>query len=227
MAQTMNSGKGANQQQMQRMQQAMQQAQQAANAQCQAGRMSQAAQQMAQAMQQAAQGAGGQAGQQMAQGQQQLSDMLSQLQAIQQDAQQMQAAQKALEDALAQAGGQCEGDKTGPGATGQWQAGDPNKRGRGQGGPGIGEGGAGQKDPAPFGTKAEHSKSNYDERGKHLASVFVKDQSVKGEAKLQLEKALQAGAADEGDDVDDSRADRRTQEVQKRYFKVMDDELKK
>jgi hypothetical protein len=232
-AKQMNQGQGANQQQMQALQKAMQQAQQQANAQAQAGQMGQAAQQMAQAMQQAGQqGAQGQQGQQMAQGQQQMADMLQQMQGIQQDAQQMAAAQKELEDAMAQAGQQGQGGDgdgpLGPGETGEWKPGDPaNKRGRGMGGPGQGMGGQGQKQAAAYSAKQEISKSFYDEKGKHLASIYVKDHSIRGEAKLQLGKIVQAGQADEGDDVDDSRSDRRTQEVQRRYFKVMEDEVRK
>jgi hypothetical protein len=226
---------GANQQQIQQMQQqlqqAMQQAQQAANAQQQAAQMAQGAQQMAQAMQQQGQ-QGGQ--QQMADGQQAMQQALEQMQAMQQDLQRAQNAQQQMQQQMAQAGGQCNGDgqgqgqKDGPGNTGQWKAGDPDgKRGNGQGGPGQGAGGNMGKQGAAFGTKEENSPSQYDEKGKHLASVFVKDRSIKGESRAQLEEIIKAGRADEADDVDDTRADRRAQEVQKKYFQVMEGQLKK
>jgi hypothetical protein len=224
---------GMNQQQQQQMQQAMQQAQQAANAQAQANGMAQAAQAMAQAMQQAAQqgGQNQQNGQQMADAQKQMAEMLQQMQAAAQDAQQLQQMQQAMQQAMAQAAGQCnnpgQGDKPGQPGQGQWKAGDPNnKQGAGMGGPGQGFGGRGPKETAAFSTKEELSKSYYDEKGKHLASIYVKDRSIKGESKLKLQEVIKAGEADEGDDVDDSRADRRTQEVQRRYFKVMEDSLK-
>jgi hypothetical protein len=222
---------GMNQQQIQQMQQAMQQAQQAANAQQQANGMAQAAQQMAQAMQQAAQNGGNQNGQQMADAQAQMAQQLQEMQAVAQDAQQIQQMQQAMQQAMAQAAGQCNnpgnGDKPGNPGQGEWKPGDPNnKQGAGMGGPGQGFGGQGQKNAAPFSVKEETSKSYYDKDGKHLASIYVKDRSVKGESKLKLQEVIKAGQADEGDDVDDSRADRRTQEVQRRYFKVMEDALK-
>ncbi|HEV8293506.1 MAG TPA: hypothetical protein VGP94_16335 [Tepidisphaeraceae bacterium] len=221
---------GMNQQQQQQMQQAMQQAQQAANAQAQANGMAQAAAQMAQAMQAAAQNGGQQNGQQMADAQKQMAEMLQQMQAAAQDAKQLQQMQQALQQAMGQCAGQCEGNGDKPNnqiGQGEWKAGDPNnKQGAGMGGPGQGFGGQGPKSVAPYATKEELSKSYYDEKGKHLASIYVKDRSIKGESKLKLQEIIKAGEADEGDDVDDSRADRRTQEVQKRYFKVMEDSLK-
>ena len=214
-----------NQQQKDAMQQAMQQAQQAMQAQAQAQAMAQAAQQMAQAMQQMQGGQqGGQANQQMADAAAQMQELMDQLDAMQKDAEQMAAAQQALLEAMAQAGGQAKGDQDGPGGQGQWEAGDIDKDGNGMGGPGRGRGGQAPKSNAPFGTKQEISKSHYDEKGKHLASVFVKDRSIKGESKLELQKAVRAAAADEGDDVDDSRVDRRSQKVMEEYFRVMAEE---
>jgi hypothetical protein len=230
MAQQMQQ-QGANQQQMQQMMQNMQQAQQAANAQQQAQAMAQAAQAMAQAMQQMQAGAqaGGQAGnQQMADAQQQMQDLLQQMAAMQQDAQAVQAAQQAMQDALAQAGGQLDTKDVKPGQNqGQWKAGDPNKKGQGQGGPGIGAGGGLGKDQAPFGSKQEISKTPYNEKGQHLASIYVKDRSIRGDAKLQLGDIAQAAAADEGDDVDNTQIDRRQQKVMQEYFRVMAEEAKK
>lgn len=226
MAQQMNQGQGATQQQMQQLQKAMQQAQQAANAQSQAGQMSQAAQAMAQAMQQM-QAGGAQGGQQqMADAQQMMQGVMDQMEAIQQDAQAIAAAQKALMDAIAQANGEGEGDFDGEGRIGEWKAGDPKGRGAGQGGPGIGWGGGLGKSPAPFGVKQERSKTFYDPKGEHLASMLVKDRSVKGESKLQLQKIAEAAEAEEGDDIDESALDRRSQQVKRNYFRVMADEAK-
>ena len=232
MAQQMNNGQGANPQQQQQMQKAVQQAMQGANAQCQAGQMAQAAQAMAKAMQQM-QAGGNQAGQQMAGAQQQMKDLLGQLEAMQQDAEAMAAAQKALQDAMAQAGGECngngegEGDKLGPGGKGEWAEGDPDQFGRGQGGPGIGWGGRGDKNVAPSGFKQERSPTHYDPKGEHLASMMVKDRSVRGESKAELAKVAQAAQAEEGEDIDDSVVDRRSQQVKLEYFRVIGEEAKK
>ena len=214
-----------NQQQKDAVQKAMQQAQQAMNAQAQANAMAQAAQQMAQAMQQQMQQGGeqgGQGNQQMADAAAQMQELMDQLDAMQKDAQAMEAAQQAMADALGQAGqGDKPGDKAGQG---EWKPGEIDKQGNGMGGPGIGQGGQAPKAAAPFGLKQEISKSHYDDKGKHLASVYVKDRSIRGEAKLELQKAVEAAAADEGDDVDDSRVDRRSQKVMEEYFRVMAEE---
>ena len=214
-----------NQQQKDAAQKAMQQAQQAMNAQAQANAMAQAAQQMAQAMQQQMQQGGdqgGQGNQQMADAAAQMQELMDQLDAMQKDAQAMAAAQQAMADALGQAG---QGDKPGdnPGQ-GEWKPGEIDKQGNGMGGPGIGQGGQAPKAAAPFGLKQEISKSHYDDKGKHLASVYVKDRSIRGQSKLELQKAIEAAAADEGDDVDDSRVDRRSQKVMEEYFRVMAEE---
>ncbi|MGE5611908.1 MAG: hypothetical protein ACM359_21860 [Bacillota bacterium] len=226
MAQQMNKGQGATQQQMQQLQKAMQQAQQAANAQSQAGQMSQAAQAMAQAMQRMQAGGAQSGGQQMAGAQQMMQGVMDQLEAMQQDAEAIAAAQKALMDAIAQANGEGEGDFEGEPRIGEWQAGDSKRRGAGQGGPGIGWGGGLGKSPAPFGVKQERSKTFYDPKGEHLASMLVKDRSVKGESKLELQKIAEAAQAEEGDDIDESALDRRSQQVKRNYFRVMADEAK-
>ena len=165
---------------------------------------------------------GGQGNQQMADAAAQMQELMDQLDAMQKDAQAMAAAQQAMADALGQAG---QGDKPGdnPGQ-GEWKPGEIDKQGNGMGGPGIGQGGQAPKAAAPFGLKQEISKSHYDDKGKHLASVYVKDRSIRGQSKLELQKAIEAAAADEGDDVDDSRVDRRSQKVMEEYFRVMAEE---
>ncbi|MCY2952393.1 MAG: hypothetical protein NTU53_10495 [Planctomycetota bacterium] len=213
---------GANQQQQQAMQQAMQKAMQQANAQAQAGQMAQAAQAMAQAMQQM-QAGGKNAGQQMQGAQGQMADVMGQLEAMQQDAQAMAAAQQALQDAMAQAGGQLGGaqGRIGGEGVGQWQPGEINRPGGAAGGPGIGQHGGPGKSAAPFGTKTEMSPSQYNPKGEHLASMMVKDRSVRGESKAELQKIAEAAEAEEGEDVDNSAVDRRSQQVKRNYFNVM------
>ena len=208
---------GLNQQQMQQMQQAVNQAQQAANAQAQAQQMAQAARQMAQAMQQ-----GGQ--QQMADAQQQMQQMLQQMEAIQKDAEAVAAAQQAMQEAMGQAGGQCNNPGQGGNPRdGQWM--DQKQLGWNDGGIGAGE--RAPKQAAPYGVKQEVSKSAYDEKGKHLASVYVKDRSIRGEAKMELRKVAEAAAAEAGEDIDDAMVDRRSLEVKRKYFQRMADEAGK
>ncbi|MGA2498008.1 MAG: hypothetical protein ABSH20_09715 [Tepidisphaeraceae bacterium] len=228
--QQQGAGQQQIQQMQQQMQQAMQNAQQAANAQAQAQQMAQGAQQMAQGMQQACKNGGaqqgGQAGQQMAQGQQQMQQQLQQMQQMQQDLKNAQNAQQGLQQQMGQCnGGQCQGQ-----GQGQWKPGDQQGGGQQPGGGGAPPGFAGDqpKNLAAFAVKKEKSPSQVDEKGQHLASVFVKDKAVNpGESRLQLAEVIKAGKANEGGDVDDSRADRRAQEVQKKYFQTIEEETKK
>ena len=113
----------------------------------------------------------------------------------------------------------------GPGGQGQWAQGNPNQQGNGMGQAGIGNGGQGQKQTTPYGTKSEVDAANYDKEGQHLASVYIKDRSIRGDAKLELAKIVGTAKAEEGDDIDESRADRRTQEAVRRYFKVLEDQV--
>jgi hypothetical protein len=151
----------------------------------------------------------------------------------------MQQAQQQMQQAMQQAAGQCQGggqgqngqgqgQKPGDGQAGNWKPGQGNPQ-QGNGGPGGGEaqawGDRSGKTPSPYGTKAETDAGHYNDQGKHLASIYVKDKSVKGEAKLELQKAIEAAEADSADDIDDSRVDRRTQEAVKRYFEVMKKEV--
>jgi hypothetical protein len=199
------------QQQMQQaMQQAMQQGQQAANAQAQANQMAQNMQQMAQNMKNAANGQNGN----MQQAMQQLQQQLQQMQQMQQGLNQAQQANQNLQQAMNQCNGQCNN----PGQ-GQWKPGDANKQGKGQGGPGIGWGGKGEKSATPFGVEKQIDPSVADEKGQVLASVLIKDpNSIHGESTRQLQGIIDAGLANEGGDVEDTQTDRRRQEIEKRYF---------
>lgn len=243
---------GMNAQQQQAFQNAVQQAQQAQNAQQQAQAMQQAAQQLAQAMQQQAQQQqqqqqgqqpnpqqAQQAQQQMQQAAQQMQQQLQGMQQMQQQAQQMANAQRQMQQAQQQNAGQMNGNNPGGGQPqagnipgGQGQQGQQGNDGQFQpqdgmrAGGGIGAGDRSGKELAAHGFKAEQSKSHYDEKGKHLASIYVKDKSVKGEAKMQLKEAIAAGQADAGDDIDDTRVDRRAQEAVRRYFQVVEEATK-
>jgi hypothetical protein len=241
------------QQAVQQAQQAMQQQANAGGMGQAAQQMAQAMQQMQKAGAQGQQGQqqGGQQGQQgqgqqqaqqqMQNAQQQMQQAMAGLQQMQQQNQQAaQAGQNAqqqmqqMQQAMAQAGGQCnnpgQGQGNNPGqGQGAWKAGDPpqNQQGGGMGGPGIGNGGQGQKTPAPFAMKTEVDPSEIQKDKAFLAKVEVKDRSIRGQAKLTLEDKIKESKASEGDEVDDTRADRRAQDVQRRYFQVMQDDAKK
>lgn len=237
MMQQMNNGQGPNpqqQQQIQRMLQQMQAQQQGQQAQQQ---MAQAMQQMAQAMQQAQQQQRGQnqagqqqGAQQMQQAMQQMQQQMQQMDAAAQDAQQMADAAAAMDQALQEAAGQCnnpggdgnrqDGQLAGRrDGAGEWGQGDAQNKGAGMGGPGIGAGGRGEKQLAPFGTKRENSPSQLDEKGRILANVFIKDnQPIKGAAKADLKDIAAAAEQEAADEVDQERIGRSAQNVVKDYF---------
>jgi hypothetical protein len=227
--------------QQQQMRQMMQQMQAQANSQAQAQAMAQAAQQMAQAMeQQAGQQAGqdGQqpdgAGEQMADAQQQMMEQLQQMQAMQQDAEQLAAAQAAAAAAAQGAadqmnqGQQQQGGRNQPG---QWQGewgrqdgeGQANNGGRGHAEQGVG--GVREVGLAPGAFQQENAESQEDEEGRVLAAWYVKDESLKGEARVQLRKVLEASRNEATDEVDQERISLQSQRVVRDYFNSMEREL--
>jgi hypothetical protein len=237
LAKQMNNGQGPNQQQQQQMQQAMQQMQAQANAQNQANGLSQAAQKMAQAMQQAQQQqANGQQnpqqGQQMQQAQQGMKEALANMQGVKQDLQKMAQQQKDAQQAMKQGqqvangqgqqgnqAGQQAGNKQG--GQGQFKQGVPQNKGQGQGGPGFGQGGQGDKTVQPFGVKEEQSPSQDDENGKILASYLVKDKADPGKQKVMIQKLVAKAQKDAPDEVDSEHASRAAQKVAEEYFRTM------
>jgi hypothetical protein len=237
----MNNGQGPNAQQQQQIQQMMNQMQAQANTQAQAQAMAQAAQQMAQAMQQQAGQQGnpqqGQAGQQMAQGMQGMQQQLQQMQAMQQDAAAVAAAQAAAAAAAQAAAGGLQPGEQQAGAQGQWGENCPDCGGAGcEGGAckgqgqGLGQGGegfAGQRDRAfaPGAFKQEVSPSQDNEEGRILAAWFVKDQSVKGESRVELQQVIAAAEAEATDEVDQERIGLQSQRIVREYFKSMQRDL--
>jgi hypothetical protein len=232
------------------MQQAMQQAQQQQNAAQNQGQMAQAAQQMAQAMQQAAQGQQaqgqqanqGQQGQQGQQGngqqqmQQAMAQMQQQLQNMQQGADEGQAAadaQQAMQQAADQAADNMNGQGQGQGQGGDklagrenganpWGQGNPQGKGQGMGGPGIGAGGRAGKDVSPFATKAEQSPTPDNEKGKILASNYIKDNHpVAGKSSETLKDVAEAAEHQAADEVDNERINAQARSAVKKYFQTM------
>lgn len=247
------NGKGNAQQQRaaaQQIQKAVQAMQQQANAQASAQQLAQAAQALAQAMKQSAQGnqagqpkqgnpaAKGQPGQQMANAAKQMQQQLQQMQAVASDAQQVAAAQ--------QNAGQ-EGDGQNPGQNGQngkngngqqpgngngpgpWGPGNNPQQGLAQaGGPGRG---AGNNRPppevAPYQVKDETDIHQRDEKGKVLASNFVKAGSVKGEAKMEMHKILPSMDKEATDEVDEQRISRQDRDAVRGYFDTLEKDTEK
>lgn len=224
----------------QQIQKQMQQMQQQANKQMTAQQMAQSAQALAQAMQQAAQGGaqgqpkqangakmanngqqqgqqGQQQGQQMANAAKQMQQQMQQMQAVANDAQQV-AAGNGQPGAGGDQGGNNPGGNGKPNnGGGQW--GNNNQQGNGGGAGGVG---AGNNRPAPqvapFQVKDETDVAGKNDKGKVLASSFVKAGSIKGDAKMDLHKVLPSVDKEATDEVDEQRIPRQDQEAVRGYF---------
>jgi len=227
--------------QLQQMQAAISQAQAGANAQAQANAMSQGAQSMGQAMQQQAgqnQGASGNGQQQqMAQGQQSMQNALAQLDMAQQDAQQLANAQQGAQQAQQQAcqGGQCaqqggqqggqQGNRPGPGAAGQWAAGDPNQQGKGSGGPGIGNGLRPNNETAtPFNVDKEKDVAGDSKDGRILASTLIHTKAEKGQSTLTLQDVARSAEQNATGEIDPEHISGQAKKALIEYFKTMREE---
>ncbi|HEY2587064.1 MAG TPA: hypothetical protein VGI81_15060 [Tepidisphaeraceae bacterium] len=214
--------------------QAMQQAAQGGNpAQPKQGNNGQMANQQQAGQQPGQQGKnGGQANkqQQMANAAKQMQQQMQQMQAVANDAQQVAAGQQ--NGAQGDGGEQGQGGKNGQnGQNGQangqngngqgpWGQGQNQQQGQAMGGgPGVA---AGNNRPAPaiapYQTKNETDTQQRDEKGKVLASNFVKAGSLKGDAKLQLHDVLPPPDKIAADEVGEQRIPRQDQDVVRGYF---------
>ncbi|HSZ56023.1 MAG TPA: hypothetical protein VK797_10200 [Tepidisphaeraceae bacterium] len=163
--------------------------------------------------------------QQMANAAKQMQQQLQQMQAVANDAQQVAAGNGQNGQGNDGAPGQQNGGKqpnpNGPNGVGQWGKGNNNgpPGNANGGGPGMA---AGNNRPAPevapFQVKNESDLSEKNDKGKVLASTFVKAGSIKGDAKMELHKVLPSVDKEATDEVDEQRIPRQDQEVVKGYF---------
>ena len=160
---------------------------------------------------------------------------------------QMADAQQQMNDALnnaqgkeADTGGSMAGEGAGEGEgeadAGQWGQGDQAQGG--QGGQGMGQGfsgpnqggiGSGErpgKRTSPYTFKKEVDKGEMDEKGKVLSSSFVKGDSIKGESKEQVKQIIQSAQKDSAEDIDRDRVPMQAQEVVRKYFDSVQQDLK-
>lgn len=203
----------------------------------------QQAQQGQQAQQQGQQGQQqGNQGQQQQQAQQQMQQQIQQMKAMADAAGQQggQGAQGGQQGNANQPGGQegqgaqqanagQPGQQAGGAEGGDFQKGDPNQRGgQGQGG-GPGQASGKRPDPheAPFDTKQELSHSDTIEKGKILASNFVKASALKGESKAKLQQVVESAETEATDEVDQSRVSRQAREAVKEYNRAIAEETAK
>lgn len=175
-------------------------------------------------------GQNGQKQQQMANAAKQMQQQMQQMQAVANDAQQVAAGQQNNGQGDGQGEGQ-DGKNGQNGQPGNGQQANGNGNGQqpwgqpqnGQGnGPGMGGVGAGNNRPAPaiapFATKDETDIKQKDEKGKILASNFVKAGSLKGDAKMQLHDVLPPTDKDAAEEVGEQRIPRQDQDVVRGYF---------
>jgi hypothetical protein len=166
--------------------------------------------------------------QQMTNAGKQMQNQLQQMQAVAKDAQQVAAGQDGAGDGQGADDGQQAdsgqngnpNDGNGQGQNGQNGGNNNNNQGQanGQGG-GMANG---NNRPAPaesaFTLKNELDSKQKDEKGKVLASNFVRAGSIKGDAKLQLHDVLPAMDKDATDEVGEQRIPRQDQDVVRGYF---------
>jgi len=169
--------------------------------------------------------------QQMAQAAKQMQQQMQQMQAVANDAQQVAAGQQNQGGQDGQGEGQNgkngqngqQADQNGNGqqANGQQPWGGQNQNPGGNG-PNAGGVGAGNNRPnptiAPFATKDETDIQQKDDKGKVLASNFVKAGSLKGDAKMQLHDVLPPTDKDAAEEVGEQRIPRQDQDVVRGYF---------
>jgi hypothetical protein len=169
------------------------------------------------------QGGNQQGNQSVANAGKQMQQQLQQMQAVANDAQQV-----ASGNGQPGNGGQGD-DGNNPGAGGKQQPGQgvgpwgnnpPNQQGQGNGGGGGIAAGNNRPAPevAPFRVKDETDISQKNDKGKILASTFVKAGSIKGDAKMQLHDVLPSVDKEATDEVDEQRIPRQDQEAVRGYF---------
>jgi hypothetical protein len=166
--------------------------------------------------------------QQMAQAQQQMKQQIQQMKAMadaaQQGGQGNQAGQQgggqnpggAETGGAGQADANQQGQGQGGGEGNEFKLGNPENRGGGQGaggGPGQASGARPKPQVAPFAVKPEVSHSDTIDKGKILASSFVKADALKGESKAQLHSVTEAAETEQTDEVDNSRVSRQAREA--------------
>jgi hypothetical protein len=183
--------------------------------------------------QQAAQQAQGNQGQQGGQNQgQQQQAMQGAQQQMQQALQQMQAnAQAAAAAQAGMAGNNGQGNNNGnqgqngnngqnqwANNNGQWKQGNPNQKGQGMGGPGIGNGGKAPVEEAPYDVLPDVTTGAVHEEGKILASQLVKAASERGTSKIDLSQASGSDYKEATDEIDTDRIPRSAQKAVREYF---------
>jgi hypothetical protein len=168
-----------------------------------------------------------------------MQQQMQQMQAAAQDAQQIAAAQQAGQAGQDQAENAMNGQAGNQGGNqqGNWNGGqngqgqNQNNQWNGQAGfagpnnGGIGAGDRNYKNQAPYGVKKEVSPSQDDEKGKILASNFIKDNHpIRGKSEMSLKDVARAAEKEQTDEVDEERVSRSAQKVVREYFNSMEKE---
>jgi hypothetical protein len=86
------------------------------------------------------------------------------------------------------------------------------------GGPGIGAGGKGMVEEAPYDVVQDVTTGHLHENGKILASSLVKAAAEKGESKIDLSQAAASELKDATDEIDQDRIPRAAQKAVREYF---------
>jgi hypothetical protein len=168
--------------------------------------------------------------------QQQMQQQIQQMQAVADAAQQGQGDGQNKPQQGGQPGGQEGGGQqqanaqnnaqAGGGEQGDFQQGEFDKEGGQGGGGGPGRATGRRPDPreAPYAVKQEVSRSDTIEKGKILASNFVKAGAFKGESKAEFQNVTKSNEVDAADEVDQSRVSRQAREAVKEYNRSIQDD---
>src|SRR5690606_39088849 len=100
---------------------------------------------------------------------------------------------------------------------GEWRAGWSERRGKGSGGPGYGDGSGRPEAKAAFDTKSEKFNSKKG-NGPTIGSSLVDGEQVRGESRAQLEAALEQAAAAADEAIEGNKVPREYQEAVKNLY---------
>ena len=167
-----------------------------------------------------------------------MQQQLQKMEAAAQDAAQIAAAQQAMNDAVDNAAGNWQRPR-------QWRQrrrrtcrarrrrqslgarAIRNGKGAGMGGPGIGAGGRAAKNPSPFASKPEMDSSADNQKGRILASNYIKDNHpIAGKSGESLKDVAESAEQEADDEVDNDRVSNQAKSTVEKYFKTMEEDAK-
>jgi len=146
-----------------------------------------------------------------------LAEAMEQLDGLESLQQQMKLTEASLREIAQAISCLGEGMCQGLGGQGPWREGDTSGSGKGTGGPGMGTGERDSDDEGAYSTEKEIVKKPPQE-GPIIASWYVKDKQVAGQAKRNLSEVIQAGRDTAAEAISENEIPRRYEDAIKSYF---------